>query len=196
MGGLARRLSGITVLLALMLTASGCKGPPPPPEVFNEKLVEYNERLFTVGRTFRAALIPRFYPKENKDKQSFQVNLVRRAQSDAEAAVNDIRASFNDLRRPRNSISGKRLREVYEEFLVVQEAIAKEDMKKIVEILDDVEIKEADKDDQIRDIMKKIEEDEREVATNLANAHREFARDHNLAPGQSPSLARPPTEKK
>jgi hypothetical protein len=175
---LLRGFSGAGLAVVILLLA-GCKGPPPTKVGFINKLATYNEKLFTIGRAFRTALIPLVYPEENKDNKSFNAESVRKAQADAEKQVNEIREEFDDLVSPRKSEPGKKLRAAYEDFLKIQETIAKDHMKKIVDIVNGGD-SDDDKAERIREVMKKIEEDEMEVAGKLADAQKEYTTVHSL----------------
>lgn len=175
-----RTLLGVGLVLAILLL-SGCKGPPPSKVGFMNRLAEYNEKLFAIGRKFRTAIAPLAYPGENKKESNhFDPNEVRRVQTEAENQVREIRDDFDDMVSPRKSPPGAKLREAYEEFLVIQERIAREHMVKIVSIIDEKNASNDDKASRVREVMDKIEADEREVTVKLADAQKKYTSAHSL----------------
>lgn len=201
-----RRLSFL-VLLVVPLLATGC-APPPAPSTFNDKICEFNEKLFKIGLGFRVALIPWLYPEEIKglegngmkvEAEDFEREKVRekvgRSQANADTALKEVREDFKKMGMPRDSETGRQMSKAYEAFLVVEETIVKENMKEIIKILDDSDLSEDAKKEAVKAELAKIEKAELEVGKDLVEAQKAFATAHNLAP-MGGAMLRPPEKDK
>jgi hypothetical protein len=179
MARVQRALLGAGLLMVAVLFLPGCR-PPPTKVGFNNTLAEYNEKLFAVGRKFRTVIRPLAYPEENKKAaEAIDPAAVRKVQKEAVDAVNEVRDDFDSLGYPRRNELGKKLREAYENFLKVQEKIANDYFKEIADIVESDKSND-EKGEEIRAIIKKIDDEESEVAGKLADAQKDYATNQSM----------------
>jgi hypothetical protein len=188
MARVQRALLGAGLLIVAVLFLPGCR-PPPTKVGFNNTLAGYNEKLFAVGRKFRAVIRPLAYPEENKKAaEAIDPAAVRKIQQEAVSTVEEVRDDFDSLGSPRKNDLGDKLREAYENFLKVQETIAKTHMKDIADIVENKDKSDADKGQEIRDIMDKIEKEESDVAEKLAKSQKDYAVSQSMRVDQANPL--------
>jgi hypothetical protein len=155
-----RFLLGI-VLLGLAVL-SGCKGPPPTKQQFNDTFALDNKKLFKAGRDFRKALEP-------LQQGQNVTGAVKKAYDDVESLIKEIEDELDDMQLPRKSGTAKGYLEAYKDFIfeIEDKRVLQKHMKRIVDIVNDKELAPNEKWDRIQPILITIDVEEQEYPPGL-----------------------------
>jgi hypothetical protein len=164
-----RRRSLAAVAALVVLGIAGCESEPVR---FNNTLAEYNRRLAAAGRQMGEAMRPAL------QGSTVDADRVRACHEAAWETLKEIKQEFATLKVPPTE-SGRRLAAGYQKFLRGQEEMIRDDLGRIVRMLQ--RPSQARSSSQtIITILLNLQSRERRELTALQNLQREFAREHKL----------------
>ncbi|MCG8584763.1 MAG: hypothetical protein MI757_08650 [Pirellulales bacterium] len=140
---------------------------------YNEMVVEANKRLKTAGKLYGKALKPVFFDEEA------DLDEVKEAQDYLTARVGKIHKVMKAYNVPK-TMGSDELAKTHMAFLNYQKEMVEGPLNKVMELLEDPNLKPEDKKEEIQKVLEDMRKQEVQLYLALKNAQDAYAEAHNI----------------
>ena len=140
---------------------------------YNKMVVKANKHLKTAGKVYGMSLKPIFFEEEA------DLDVVKKAQDDLTSSVNKVHKVMKAYNVPKTKGSDE-LAEAHIAFLEYQKEIVDGPLIKVMELLEDPNIKPIDKKEEIKKLLEEVRQQEAKLYLALKDAQTVYADAHGI----------------